>query len=65
MIKDLADFKKNKLSSRSVLMQVFFDAKSMEIAGMFKGVKSPGLWADLRFLDPGNTQLYEAAQQGR
>ena len=65
VIRDLADFKKNKLSSRSVLMQVFFDAKSMELAGMFKGVKSPGLWADLRFLDPGNTQLYEAAQQGR
>jgi hypothetical protein len=65
VIKDLADFKKNKLSSRSVLMQVFFDAKSMEIAGMFKGVKSAGLWSDLRFLDPGNTQLYEAAQQGR
>lgn len=65
VIRDLADYKKNKLSSRSVLMQVFFDAKSMELAGMFKGVKSPGLWADLRFLDPGNTQLYEAAQQGR
>lgn len=65
IIRDLADYKKNKLSSRSVLMQVFFDAKSMEIAGMFKGVKSAGLWADLRFLDPGNTQLYEAAQQGK
>lgn len=65
VIRDLADYKKNKLSSRSVLMQVFFDAKSMELAGMFKGVKSAGLWADLRFLDPGNTQLYEAAQQGK
>jgi len=65
VIRDLSDYKKNKLSSRSVLMQVFFDAKAMEIAGMFKGVKSPGLWGDLRFLDPGNTQLYEAAQQGK
>lgn len=65
VIRDIAEFKKNKLSARSVLLQVFFDAKSMEIAGMFKAVKSPGLWADLRFLDPGNTQLYEAAQQGR
>jgi hypothetical protein len=65
VIRDLADYKKNKLSSRSVLMQVFFDAKSMELAGMFKGMKSAGLWADLRFLDPGNTQLYEAAQQGK
>jgi len=65
VIRDISEYKKNKLSARSVLLQVFFDAKSMEIAGMFKGVKSPGLWADLRFLDPGNTQLYEAAQQGR
>jgi hypothetical protein len=65
VIRDIAEYKKNKLSARSVLLQVFFDAKSMEIAGMFKGVKSPGLWADLRFLDPGNTQLYEAAQQGK
>jgi len=65
VIRDISEYKKNKLSAHSVLLQVFFDAKSMEIAGMFKGVKSPGLWADLRFLDPGNTQLYEAAQQGR
>lgn len=65
VIRDIAEYKKNKLSARSVLLQVFFDAKSMEIAGMFKGIKSPGLWADLRFLDPGNTQLYEAAQQGK
>lgn len=65
VIKDMSDFKRDKLSSKSVLMQVFFDAKSMEIAGMFKGSKSVGLWADMRFLDPGNTQLYEGAQQGK
>lgn len=65
VIKDMGEFKKNKLSAKSVLMQVFFDAKSMEIAGMFKGSQSAGLWADMRFLDPGNTQVYEAAQQGK
>jgi hypothetical protein len=34
----------------------------MEVADVFKGVKDNTLWSDLRFLDPGNTQIYEAAR---
>jgi hypothetical protein len=46
-------------------MQAFFDAKHMEIADVFRGVKDETLWSNLRFLDPGNTQVYEAARSGR
>lgn len=62
VIADLAKFKREKISNRSVVLQAFFDAKHMELADVFKGVKDQALWADLRFLDPGNTQVYEAAR---
>lgn len=65
VIKDIAEFKRKKLSNRSVLLQTFFDAKQIEIAGIFRGNKNSTVWADLRYLDPGNTQQYEAAREGR
>lgn len=65
VIAAIAEFKRTKISNRSVLLQAFFDAKNLELTAIFKGVKSPQLWTDLRFLDPGNTQLYETARQGQ
>lgn len=65
VIHDIADFKRTKVTNRSVMLQAFFDAKSMEIADIFRGYKSEQLWADLRFLDAGNTQVYEAARQDK
>lgn len=65
VIRDFAEFKRKKLSNRSVLMQTYFDAKQLEIAGLFRGNKNSSVWADLRYLDPGNTQQYEAAREGR
>lgn len=65
VLADLANFKREKISNRSVIMQAFFDAKHMEIADVFRGVNDETLWANLRFLDPGNTQVYEAARSGR
>ena len=62
VIGDLVTFKREKISNRSVILQAFFDAKHMEVADVFKGVKDNTLWSDLRFLDPGNTQIYEAAR---
>jgi len=62
VIGDLVTFKREKISNRSVIMQAFFDAKHLEIADVFKGAKDNELWSDLRFLDPGNTQLYESAR---
>lgn len=65
VLNDMANFKRTKISNRSVVLQGFFDAKAGEIAGIFKGVANPQVWADLRFLDPGKTQQYEEARQGK
>ncbi|MEN9281520.1 MAG: hypothetical protein RL594_455 [Bacteroidota bacterium] len=65
VIHDIAEFKRNKLSNRSVLLQAFFDAKQLEIAGLFRGNKKSAVWGDLRYVDPGNTQQYENARDGR
>ena len=64
VIHDIADFKRTKITNRSVFLQVLFDAKSLELADLFRGYKGEQIWSDLRFLDPGNAQQYEAARQG-
>jgi hypothetical protein len=65
VIHDIAEFKRSRISNRSVLLQAFFDAKTLEIADIFRGYKGAQVWTDLRFLDPGNTQQYEAARTGQ
>ncbi len=65
VLNDMASFKRTKISNRSVVLQAFFDAKAGEIADIFRGIATPQVWADLRFLDPGKTQQYEEARQGK
>jgi hypothetical protein len=64
VLHDLADYKQNSISNRSVLLQMFFDAKAGEIAEIFKLQKDSPVWKDLQYLDAGNTQLYEKARTG-
>jgi hypothetical protein len=64
VVHDIADYKQSSISNRSVILQMFFDAKSGEIAEIFKGQKDSPIWNDLRFLDAGNTQLYEKSRSG-
>ncbi|MDZ4744933.1 MAG: DUF4835 family protein [bacterium] len=64
VIGDLANFKRTKLSNRSVLLQAFFDAKNIEIAAIFRGQRESEVWNDLRFLDGSNTTAYEQARLG-
>ncbi len=63
-IADLADYKKNKLVSSSVLLQLFFDSKAQEIATIFNGYDDKTVFSDLRYLDPTNSSLYEQASNG-
>ncbi len=63
-IASIAEFKRTSIANRSILLQAFFDAKSQEIADIFKGQKNSAVWGDLQYLDPGNTQLYETARGG-
>ncbi len=64
VIKDMANFKRTKLSNRSVLLQAFFDAKNVEVADLFRGQREAEIWNDLRFLDGGNASIYEQARLG-
>jgi len=61
----IAKFKRERISNRSVLLQTFFDAKYPELADVFKGTNIGTVWADLGFLDPSNTQVYEQARNGK
>lgn len=65
VLDDMARFKREKISNRSVIIQAFFDAKHLEIADLFRGYKGDDVWSSLRFLDPGNTQVYEQAKSGQ
>lgn len=66
IIKDMADFKKNKLFTHSAIMEIFFLSKSEELISIFKDTEvSNRLWEDLIYLDPQHTQDYEAARDGK
>ena len=60
----IADFK-DRLSSRSILLQVLFDAKYRELADLFKDTKLPKVWDKLKYIDPSHTIQYEQAQRGK
>lgn len=63
---DMARFKKNKLASHSVLLEVFFDTKSRELATLFRGyTKDPDVFDYLIYLDPSNTSIYEDSRAGK
>jgi len=64
VIQEMADFKRNKLSGPSVLFTAFFDAKSFELAEIFKGYKKyKNVFTNLIYLDPSNTMVYQEAAE--
>jgi hypothetical protein len=63
-VNDIAEFKRSSISNRSVLLQAFFDAKGMELADIFKGMRDSPIWTLLGFLDAGNSQMYQEARGG-
>lgn len=66
VIHKMADFKENKLTNPSVILNSFFDAKALELAETFKGKqKYLGVYKDLIYLDPSNTSVYQDAAEGR
>lgn len=60
----IADFK-DRLTSRSILLQVLFDAKYRELTDLFKDTKLPKVWDKLKYIDPSHTIQYEQAQRGK
>ncbi len=66
VIYDMSEFKKNKMVGQSVLVQAFFDAKSMEICSIFKGIKDyPDIFGQLMYLDPMKSSDYQAARDAK
>jgi len=61
VISQMAEFKKKKLTSGSVMMQMFFESKAEEIANTLRGYKNKQVFDDLRFLDPSNSVIYNEA----
>jgi hypothetical protein len=57
----MADFKRNKITQRSYLLQLFFDAKQTEICEVFKGTNNAEVMDAMKFLDLSNTTVYEQA----
>ncbi len=57
----MAEFKAKKISTRSYLMQMFFDAKQSEICTLFKGSHNAEVLRYMQVLDPSNMSVYEEA----
>jgi hypothetical protein len=60
----MADFR-DKQPSRSIVMQVFFDAKFRELCDLYKGSTLPKVWDKLKYNDPSHTFFYDQAQRGK
>jgi hypothetical protein len=66
ILEDMAKFK-DKTPGRSVLMQMFFDAKYRELCELFRGNAKFGeaAFRKLKYVDNSHSTAYEMARQGR
>ncbi len=63
VVADMAEFKEKKLSVPSALLQLFFDTKGRDLAGIFEGYKKDmNVFKNLIYLDPSNTRFYEESK---
>ncbi len=65
IIAEMADYKQNKMTGPSVLLQAFFDTKAQEIASLFNGYPKQDVFNNLKYLDPSNSSLYDDAMNGK
>jgi hypothetical protein len=64
ILSDMVRFK-NDYAQPSAILQAFFDAKHLELAGMFRATENKKVFQKLRFLDPGNSTIYNDAEAGK
>jgi Domain of unknown function (DUF4835) len=62
---DMNDFRRNKLTAQSVLLQLFFDTKAQEICSLLNGHDDQLVFSALMELDPSHTLFYEDARDGK
>lgn len=65
VIRDLADYKKDRMTGPSVFMQMFFDTKSRELSQIFKEYSDKTIYDELIYLDPSNATLYREAKDSK
>lgn len=65
ILTDMAIYKRDKIISHSLILQVFFETKGNEIASLFNGYDDNEFFLDLMFLDPSNTIIYTQAKEGK
>ncbi len=67
IIRDMAQFKRDKLFKNSAIMLSFFHAKSNELISIFKGYESQNnlVWRDLMYLNPDRSIQYEEAMNNK
>jgi len=58
ILEDMATFKREKMTTSSVLLQSFFDAKVRELAELFKDTGKTEALELLTYLDPSNSTIY-------
>lgn len=63
VMKDMYEFKKNKMTGPSVFLQAFFDAKNMELSELFKKYPDKSIYDLLIYLDPGSATMYRDAKE--
>ncbi len=61
VLRRMSEFKTKKVTARSYLIQMFFDAKQTEISTLFKGSNNSDVLRYLQILDPSNMSVYEEA----
>jgi hypothetical protein len=64
VIYDMNDFRRDKLTAQSVLLQLFFDTKAQEICSILNGYDDRMVFSALMELDPSHTLFYEEARDG-
>lgn len=65
VIERMVEFKNNKLSSASIIMDIFFDTKARELAATFNGYTDRKIFNYLMELDPANTMIFQDARDGK
>jgi len=65
IMNDISEFKNNKLSGGSILLQVFTDAKSRELASLFNKYPERKVFNSLMNIDPSNSMMYQDARDGK
>ena len=62
---EMAQYKQDKVTGPSIMMEAFFETKASEFASMFNGYEDETVFNYLVYLDPTHAMTYEEAKEGK